>query len=170
MAVLTRDAILKELELGRIEIDPFSNDQIGPASIDLTLGDELRVMHDHLDPIPVLEDVDYRAYSRSVPFSEPFLLGPGTTVLGITHERVTLPSNLCGFLGGRSRFARLGLMIHVTAPFVQPGISNRTVLEISNVSARILELHAGTPLCQLVLMRTEGEATYDGRFSEQDEV
>lgn len=170
MSVLTRDVILQEIEAGRLRIEPFDASRVGPASVDLTLADELRVMEDSAAPIPIVEDVDYRRYSHPVPFVGSFLLKPGMTVLGITHERVTLPGDLCAFLGGRSRFARLGLMIHVTAPFLQPGVSNRTVLEISNLSSRILELHAGTPICQLVLMRTEGKAVYAGRFAQQDEV
>jgi dCTP deaminase len=79
-----------------------------------------------------------------------------------------LPGDLCGFLEGRSRFARLGLMIHVTSAFVQPGVANRQVLEMSNVADRPLRIHAGVRLCQLVLMRTEGAARYSGRFSEQE--
>ena len=86
----------------------------------------------------------------------------------MTRERIHLPRNLVGFLEGRSRFARLGLMVHVTSAFVQPGVSNRQVLEMSNVSNRPLRIHPGVRLCQLVLMRTEGEARYTGRFADQD--
>ena len=84
--------------------------------------------------------------------------------------RIVLPRDLCGFLEGRSRFARLGLMIHVTSAFVQPGVRNRQVLEMSNVSSRSLRIHAGVRLCQLVLMWTDGEAVYAGRFADQDEI
>ena len=83
---------------------------------------------------------------------------------------MTLPPDLCGFLEGRGRFARLGLMFHVTSAFVQPGVSNRQVLEMSNVSSRALEIVAGVRVCQLVLMRTEGEAFHDGRFARQSEI
>jgi deoxycytidine triphosphate deaminase len=51
---------------------------------------------------------------------------------------------------------------------VQPGVSNRQVLEMSNVSGHPLEIHAGVRLCQLVLMRTEGQAVYRGRFADQE--
>jgi dCTP deaminase len=61
-------------------------------------------------------------------------------------------------------------MIHVTSAFVQPGVENRQVLEMSNVSDRPLRIHAGVRLCQIVLMRTEREATYAGRFKVQDEL
>ena len=58
-------------------------------------------------------------------------------------------------------------MIHVTSAFVQPGVSNHQVLEISNVAGHPLELHARVRLCQIVLMRTEGRAVYRGRFADQ---
>ena len=102
--------------------------------------------------------------------AEPYLLPPGVTIHGITRETVSLPPNLCGFLEGRSRYARLGLMIHVTSAFVQPGVHNRQVLEMSNVSSQPLLIHSGVRICQLVLMRTEGEAVYQGRFADQDEI
>ncbi len=61
-------------------------------------------------------------------------------------------------------------MIHVTSAFVQPGVSNRQVLEISNVSGRPLEIHAGVRLCQIVVLRAEGRAAYRGRFAAQDRL
>ena len=168
MAVLTRDAILREIELGRLAIDPLAPEQVGPASIDLTLGEEIRCIEPGGRPIPIREGSDYRDHTVPRRLDAPYLLGPGLTIHGITRERVTLPPDLCGFLEGRSQFARLGLMIHVTSAFVQPGVSNRQVLEMSNVSGHPLEIHAGVRLCQLVLMRTEGEAVYRGRFAVQE--
>ncbi len=168
MAVLTRDAILEELRAGRLRIEPFSEDQLGAASIDLTLGDEIRVIEVGTEPIDVVADCDYRDHTRVRRLAEPYVLEPGVTIHGITRERVYLPRNLCGFLEGRSRFARLGLMIHVTSAFVQPGVKNCQVLEMSNVSNRPLRIHAGVRVCQLVLFRTEGEAVYRGRFADQE--
>lgn len=168
MAVLTRSAILAEIESGRLAIEPLARDQLGAASIDLTLGDEIRVIEAGDGPIDLREDADYRDHTSLRRLSEPYVLDPGVTIHGITRERITLPPDLCGFLEGRSRFARLGLMIHVTSAFVQPGVSNRQVLEMSNVSNRPLRIHAGVRLCQLVLMKTEGEAVYRGRFAHQE--
>jgi len=168
MAILTRDAILAEVAAGRLRIDPFDPAAVGPASIDLTLGSELRLIEPGPDPIPMREDVDYRDYTRRIEMNGSYVLHPGATVHGITRERISLPEDVCGLLEGRSRFARLGLMIHVTSAFVQPGVSNRQVLEMSNVAGHPLELHAGVRVCQLVLMRTEGRAAYAGRFADQD--
>lgn len=170
MGVLTRDVILRELEEGRIRIDPFDPSQVGVASIDLTLGAEIREIVNDPSAIQLTEDADYRDHTRVLPLDQPYRLDPGVTIHGITAEHVTLPSDLCGFLEGRSRFARLGLMIHVTSALVQPGVSNRQVLEMSNVSSRALEIVAGVRICQLVLMRAEGQATYRGRFQDQREI
>ena len=170
MTVLTHDAILEELDAGRIVIDPFDRSQVGAASIDLTLGTEIREILGDSKPIRVAPETDYRDHTQVADLHEPFCLRPGVTIHGITAEHLVLPDDLCGFLEGRSRFARLGLMIHVTSAFVQPGVSNRQVLEMSNVSSRALEIVAGVRICQLVLMRTEGRAVYRGRFQDQREI
>ena len=170
MSVLTRDAILQEFESQRLVIDPFDLSQVGSASIDLTLGDEIRIILPGAGPIDIVEDADYREHTEVRSLDEPYVLESGATIHGITRERVVLPTDLCGFLEGRSRFARLGLMIHVTSALVQPGVSNRQVLEIGNISGQPLRIHAGVRICQLVLMRTEGDARYEGRFSDQQRV
>ncbi len=169
MGVLTRDVLQRELDSGRLRIEPLEPDQIGPASIDLTLGDEIRVMEPDAPEIPILPDVDYRDHTRALALDGGgYVLAPGETIHGITREKITLPPDLCGFLEGRSRFARLGLMIHVTSAFVQPGVANRQVLEMSNLAGHPLRLFSGVRLCQLVLLRTEGQSTYRGRFWDQD--
>jgi dCTP deaminase len=170
MAVLTRDAILEEIDAKRLVIDPFSPDQVGVASIDLTLGDEIRVIRPGPEPIDIVDETDYRDHTSVEILRDSHVLDPGVTIHGITRERLTLPGDLCGLLEGRSRYARLGLMIHVTSALVQPGVSNRQVLEMSNVSSRALRIHPGVRVCQLVLIRTEGEAVYQGRFVDQDEI
>lgn len=170
MAVLTKDAILEELNTGRLRIEPLEPEQVGPASVDLTLADEIRVILPGGEPIAIRDEVDFREHTRAQRLDDPFLLEPGVTIHGITRERISLPENLCGFLEGRSRFARLGLMIHVTSAFVQPGVSNRQVLEMSNVSGHPLRIFPGVRLCQLVLMRTEGNAVYRGRFADQERL
>ncbi len=163
--ILTRDVILRELASGRLIIDPLDPDQIGPASIDLHLGDEIRVMEGGPSVIDLEED--YRRVTQLCTLESPYLLQPGETIHGITRERVCLPADVGGWLEGRSRYARLGLMIHVTSGFVAPGVNNRQVLEMSNVAGRPLRIHAGTRLCQIVLQRAEGSAIYAGRFADQ---
>ena len=116
--ILTCDVIRREIEAGRVMIEPFFADQVGPASIDLHLGDEIRVMHTGREPVPVTEDVDYRTITDVRLLETPYLLSPDETIHGITREPITLPGDIGGWLECRSRFARLGLMIHVTSGFV----------------------------------------------------
>ena len=169
MSVLTRDAILKELASGRLRLEPFSPDQVGAASIDLHLGPELRVPVDTANgPIDVTDDATPDAFTRLIPFEKPYVLAPGHTVHGITRERLFLPPDLCAWIEGRNRIARLGLTVHVSSGFVQPGVANRQVLEMSNVSGRALAIHPGIRICQIVLQRTEGSAVYRGRFAGQE--
>jgi dCTP deaminase len=170
MSVLTRDIILEEIAAGRLTITPLDESQVGVASIDLTLGDEIRQINPAPGAIDIVEGTDYREHTQVISLDEPYVLKPGETIHGITRELVELPDNLCGFLEGRSRYARLGLMIHVTSALVQPGVCNRQVLELSNVSRQPLRIHAGVRICQLVVMRTEGTAVYRGRFSEQQKI
>ena len=168
--ILTHDVILREIGAGRITFDPFVPEQVGTASVDLHLGDEIRVMDGGPDPIPVTDDADYRTITRVQPLVAPYVLKPGETIHAITRERITLPDDVGGWLEGRSRFARLGLMIHVTSGFVAPGVSSRQVLEMSNVAGRPLAIHPGVRICQIVLQRCDGHAVYAGRFARQDRL
>ena len=137
MATLGRDRIFKLIEDGSIRIEPFNKDQVGPASIDLHLGDTLRFFEKTRDVFHIREDADYKRLTRSVKveMSNYFLIMPNELVQGITIENITLPSTLSGRIEGRSRFARLGLLIHLSSGFIQPGSIGKVVLEILNVSA-----------------------------------
>ena len=168
--ILTRDVILREIAAGRVVIEPFDPAYVGPASIDLHLGDEIRVMAGGPDVIQVTEDADYRAVTRVEPLDDPYVLRPGETIHAITRERLRLPGDIAGWLEGRSRYARLGLMIHVTSGFIAPGVASRQVLEMSNVAGRPLAIHAGVRVCQVVLQRCEGSAVYAGRFARQESL
>ena len=170
MGILTRDAILERMHQGWIRIDPFHEDQVGPGSIDLHLGSEFRVFKKLRNALVVEDRITLEDLTEQIEVSDSFTLMPGETVLGITQERVKLPSNLCGWLEGRSRFARMGLVIHMTAGFVQPGIDNRQVLEIGNLAPFPLVLKPGVRICQMILEMTEGEALYQGRFRNQDKL
>lgn len=165
--VLTHDEIKKELELGNIQILPqVDDDQISVASVDLHLSNEFRIFQNRNDVVDIKETTDYKDLTDLITTQE-LLIKPQETVLGITKEKITLPSNICGWLEGRSRFARLGLLIHISAGFIQPGVSNRQVLEITNLGPNSLVLHANVKLCQIIFQRCEGDAMYNGRFAQQ---
>jgi dCTP deaminase len=169
MSILTRDEILKEIEQGNIKIEPFSLEQLGPASVDLHLSNEFRVFRNIREVVEIRGSVNYEDVTEKITVKDHMILMPGEMVLGITREKVTLSPNLCGWLEGRSRFARLGLLVHISTSFMQPGISNKQCLEITNFSPMSLGLCPGTSICQFIFQRTVGAATYEGKFRKQDE-
>ena len=122
MSILTRDEILKEIKSGNLVISPFNEKKVGPGSVDLHLGKEFRIFRKMHNIYHVTDDSDFNEITEIIVVDDYFVLMPGETVLGITEERLTLPMYLCGWLEGRSRFARLGLMVHITASFMQPGL------------------------------------------------
>ena len=169
MSVLTRDIILNLIQTEKIEIDPYCEDLVGPASIDLRLDNNFRIFKSVQKTYSVMDDsqLDEITEQVHVPDGECLMLMPGRSCLGITLERIKLPSNLCGWLQGRSRFARLGLVIHATASFIQPGINNKQVLEITNTGQIPLNLVPKVALCQIILEECVGNASYSGIYSNQ---
>ena len=162
--ILTKSEILKEVKSKRVVISGFNTKNVGPGSVDLTLDNKFRVFKTGV--ASTSENCDYKKLTRLVK-KDKIILYPGQFILGITKEKVSLPDDICGWLTGRSRFARLGLQVHSTAAFLQPGISNHQVLELYNLSCNPLELRKGSMVCQLVLERCEGKAKYSGKFKSQ---
>ena len=157
--ILGREEILKEVKKGNLKIEPFNVKNIKGSSIDLTLDNKFRVF------VKDITGEDYRKYSRLVSKKE-IILEPGDFILGITKEKITL-KNLCGWLQGRSTYARLGLGVHVTANFIHPGISNKQVLEIKNLNNYIIKIKSGMKVCQVIFERVEGKYVLESKFKKQ---
>ncbi len=166
--ILTQKEILVKIKKGEIRIEPFEKNSIGPASIDLTLGEKIRVFNSNKKIILLEESVDYKKHSKVIGIKKGYDLKPNQLILGITKEKIVLPENICGWLNSRSRFARIGLMSHITAPFISPGISNHQILEIFNAGHNIIKLKPGIKICQLVLQKCKGKAKYEGQFKNQE--
>lgn len=166
--ILTRDEILKEIDSNNITITPFDETALGPASYDLTLGYEFRIFKKVHRILEVDENTDYKKITKLIKTDQPFVLMPGEAVHAITEEVIKLAPNICGWLQGRSRFARLGLMVHITASFMNPGIENRQVLEMFNASPIPLAVKPGSRICQFIFQRCEGDAVYKGIYKTQD--
>ncbi|WP_341501202.1 dCTP deaminase [Gallaecimonas sp. GXIMD4217] len=127
---------------GRIQIEPMpAADSISGVSMDVRLGHKFRVFQDHTAPFIDLSGPKAEVQAAlervmsdeiHIPDGEAFFLHPGELALAVTHESVTLPDDIVGWLDGRSSLARLGLMVHVTAHRIDPGWSGRIVLEFYN--------------------------------------
>lgn len=167
MTLLTKQNILEETKSKRLLINPsLKSNQVNGASIDLTLGTDFRIYRKRAGAIDILESTDYKRYTTKVS-AKTILIRPQETILAVTKEKISLPDNIVGWLEGRSRFARLGLLIHISAGLIHPGVKNRQVLEITNLSPNILKLYAGERICQLALEYTTGPIIYHGKFRTQ---
>ena len=169
MSVLIGKEIEKALKKKLITIDPLERSQIGPGSIDLSLGNDFRVFKKRSRIYRVRNDSRFQDITKDVHVKDGgyIVIKPGEMILGITREKITLADNISGRLEGRSRFARFGLAVHVTAGFMHPGIANHQVLEIVNLGHAPLALYPGTRICQFIFEKCTGRARYRGRFVEQ---
>ena len=164
--ILTRDEILKEIMEGNIVINPFNPNSVGPASIDLTLDNQFRIFKKgKID----LKNFNYKKITKLVRKNK-ITIKPGQLILGITKEKIKLADNLAGNLEGRSRYARVGLLVHISSNFIHPGVNNKQILEIRNDSNSEVTLYAGLKICQLIINEVKGQAMYKGKFRDQDSL
>lgn len=157
--LLSNADIREYLGNGKMKIRPLKDDQIGSASVDLTLGKKFWFFKKkYLDGMVDLSKVDFRKATYPVT-ADTIALGQGEMCLGITQEKITLPADIMGRLEGRSRFARMGLGVHITSALVQPGSDNRQVLEIVNNAPFTSLIHSGMRISQIVFYRMRSPST-----------
>ena len=150
MSVLSDRDIRAALESGAVRIDPYDPQDLQPSSVDLHLDRSFRVFRNNRYPY-----IDVRAPQPdltellSVEDEDPFILHPGEFVLGSTLERVTLPDDLVARLEGKSSLGRLGLLIHSTAGFIDPGWDGHVTLELSNVANLPITIYPEMKIGQL---------------------
>lgn len=157
--MLSDSDIAKMLKDGRIRIEPLENGQIGPASVDLTLSDEWYHFKNELRGKTV--DLSKTGFDNAFRMKKAkrIVLQPGEMCLGKTVEKLTLSDDVMGKLEGRSRFARMGLIIHITSALVHPGSDNRQILEIVNLAPFPVKLHAGMRISQVVFEMLKSPTT-----------
>ncbi|HEX6474146.1 MAG TPA: dCTP deaminase [Candidatus Limnocylindria bacterium] len=152
--VLSDGDIRAELSAGRIVIDPYVPEAVQPSSVDLHLDNRFRVFRNSRYPyIDVREEQPELTELVEVHDDEPFILHPGEFVLGSTLERVELPNDLVARLEGKSSLGRLGLLIHSTAGYVDPGWEGNLTLELSNVANLPITLYDGMKIGQISFQR-----------------
>lgn len=177
----------QDLKEGGIEIDPMTDPktQIQPASVDLCLGNEFTGITNGMNeikrmqmlagggpPDPAMQQqlqerltLDPRkeppenTYSVTTREDDDFLvLPPMAFMLGTTKERIALPADIVARVEGKSSFGRLGIAVHSTAGYIDPGFNGQITLEIYNHAPRPVKLYVGDPVCQVVFERTRAKA------------
>jgi dCTP deaminase len=174
--ILSDRDIKKAISSGRVRMEaPIASGAIVPvelermhihaSSMDLHLGNTFK-LYEHskfavLDPMKP-ETFAGNMRTITVPDGESFMVQPGEFVLGVTHERITVPDDLVVRVEGRSSLGRLGIIVHSTAGFVDPGFSGTITLEISNLNRLPVALYPGMRVCQLAFeqMSSPAETPY----------
>jgi dCTP deaminase len=148
--VLSDRTIRRLIDEGRIEIDPYDESLLQPSSIDVRVDRFFRVFHNARYPfIDVKEPQEDLTELLEVEGDSPFILHPGEFVLASTLERIGLPDDLVARLEGKSSLGRLGLLIHSTAGFIDPGWDGHVTLELSNVANLPITIYYGMKIGQL---------------------
>jgi dCTP deaminase len=157
--ILSDGTIRAALASGRIGIAPLDEGAVQPSSVDVRLGHQFRVFANHrhlaIDPHAVQPDLTDLVEKAD---AAPFVLHPGEFVLGATLERITLPDDVVARLEGKSSLARLCLVVHSTAGFIDAGFDGDVTLELSNVATLPILLHPGMRVAQLAFFQLDAPA------------
>jgi dCTP deaminase len=153
--VLSDRTIRQEISRGRIIIEPLSPDCIQPASVDLHLDKKLLAFKSQRYPayIDVRRSMDHLNELVEVDEEKPFFLNPGEFILASTLESISLPDDIVGRLEGKSSLGRIGLLIHSTAGYVDPGWQGHLTLELSNVAKLPITLYYRMKIGQISFLR-----------------
>lgn len=172
--LLSNRGIEEEIDRHSIFIQPYRDELIQPASYDITLSPEFKLQMQldsddlqseiYMDP---REDCGNLFTDVFVPKGAEFILQPGAFALGSTHETIALGSNITARLEGKSSLGRLGLIIHATAGFIDPGFDGQITLELSNVGTIPILLIPGMKIGQLSFWKLPEPTTliYGSRFA-----
>jgi dCTP deaminase len=148
--VLSDRTIRRLVGEGRIGIDPFDEALVQPSSVDVRVDRFFRVFRNARYPyIDVKQPMEDLTELVQIDDDGPFILHPSEFVLGSTLERITLPDDLVARLEGKSSLGRLGLLIHSTAGFIDPGWDGHVTLELSNVANLPITIYRGMKIGQL---------------------
>jgi dCTP deaminase len=158
-SVLSDGTIMRLVREERIRIDPWDEAMVQPASVDLRLGDTFRVFHNHRVTTIDLRDPP-RGLTEEVKIAEgqQFVIHPGEFCLGSTAERVELPDDIVARIEGKSSLGRLGLIVHATAGFCDPGWKGTLTLELNNLTRVPIKLYSGLAIAQLSFMTLDAPA------------
>jgi dCTP deaminase len=168
--VLSDRTIKEQLAAGRLIIDPLDESLIQPSSVDVRVAAQFRVFANNRQPyIDVRHPSEDLTDLVEIADDQPFILHPGEFVLGTTLERIGIPDDLVARLEGKSSLGRLGLLIHSTAGYIDPGWFGDITLELSNVSRLPITIYAGMRIGQLSFQQltTPVDTPYQGKYQGQ---
>lgn len=159
--VLSDRDIRREIKNGKLVIEPFLPRLVQPSSVDLRLGYVFRFSKQVKKPyIDIKVGGDDYTEEIKLKKGEPLIVHPSQFFLATTFERVGVPDYLVGQMFGKSSLGRLGIMIHSTAGYIDPGFKGLLVMEISNVGTIPIALYPEMRICQVSFSRLTSPAQY----------
>ena len=164
--ILSDRSILEAIKSASIRIDPFDEKCVQPSSIDVHLDRYFRVFKNHTTGVIDLKKNQSKLTELvAVDNDMPFVLHPGEFVLASTHERIALSADIAARIEGKSSLGRLGLLIHSTAGFVDPGWDGWLTLELSNVANLPIKLYPFIKIGQIsfIQMTTPADNPYGSK-------
>ena len=155
-------------DIGITAPDTAYKKNIGPASLDLRLGRQVKIYrHSHFGMLDPANPATFKGCTtlQEIKGKQPLIVQPHEFVLGVTLESVRLPSHLVARVEGRSSLGRLGIVVHSTAGFIDPGFAGTITLEITNINRMPVALYAGMRICQLAFhtMTSPAEKDYSAK-------
>jgi dCTP deaminase len=148
--ILSDTDIKKSLKSGRISIEPLFKNSLQPASVDLHLGADFLVFktdkYTCIDPKEPLDDMMDRV---TISDKKQFILHPGQFALGMIYEITGVGDDMVGRLEGKSSLGRIGLIIHATAGYLDPGNKLKMTLELHNIANLPIKLYYKMPIAQM---------------------
>lgn len=152
--------VLAESEITKDLIQPFIKDNVQPASIDVRIADKILIPFTNKKYLLITDEVEYAQMDIS-----DYILEPGGFILASTIERVTLPNDIAALLTGRSSIGRMGLTVHATAGWIDPGFQGNITFEIKNIGFEAVKLREGDKIGQIVFEQVIGTTDgYNGRY------
>lgn len=159
MTLLSDAGLRAAVAAGELAVDPWTPELVQPSSVDVRLGPEFCTMDPHALPVIDPAEPQDRLYRwHHLTDGETFLLQPGEFVLAATAERITVGPALAARLEGKSSLGRLGLVVHATAGFIDPGFTGQVTLELGNAAPLPIVLRPGMAIGQLCVMRLDAPA------------
>jgi dCTP deaminase len=148
--VLSDKDIKKEVKSGHIIINPFQEEMVQPASVDLHLDKDFLIFNT-IDNcvIDVKNKTDNLMTEKVIDEEKPFILQPQQFALGLILEETGVSERLVGRLECKSSLGRLGLIIHTTAGYLDPGNSLKMTLELFNAGPLPIKLYYNMKIGQM---------------------
>ena len=162
--ILSDKTIFKMLEEKSLVIEPLTEEQVQPASVDIRLGNTFSIVDDSpTGMISLSSEIKYKTIT-----ADKYIILPGQFVLATTMEYFERPDDLTAFVEGRSSLGRMGLFIQ-NAGWVDPGFKGEITLELFNANRCAIELQAGRRVGQLVFAKLDEHALnpYNGKYQGQ---